>query len=360
MSAVSHYDSITPETIKQDILADLTASGAAVDTREGSYADLLISETAYQIWLVYQQLDQLLEAAFPDATSGEYIDMAAAQVGLTRLPGAKAHATVTFTGSDGTTIPAGSVLYAAEVGLSFVTTEDTTIAAGTAQAAAEAASVGSQYNVAAGVIDSMKTALSGVASVTNAAAAVGGADVESDVDFWTRYHMRMSAPATSGNAAQYVEWALSVPGVSFASCIPTWNGANTVKVIIAGPEKAPVDAAIVSACAAYIETQRPIGAVVTVVSAEALNISVSATITLADGATTAQVEDQLTERVDAMLSALAFGRAVTIPYSRFLSCLLACPGVADYSAMTVNGETAAVSMTAAQTPEISTVEVTAS
>lgn len=33
----------------------------------------------------------------------------------------------------------------------------------------------------------------------------------------------------------------------------------------------------------------------------------------------------------------SFGEQVTIPFSRFLACLLQCPGVADYSAYTVDG-----------------------
>ena len=62
--------------------------------------------------------------------------------------------------------------------------------------------------------------------------------------------------------------------------------------------------------------------------------------------------------ISALLAEQAFGQAVTIPYSRFLACLLQCPGVADYSSFTVNGETAVVSIAAEAVPVVGTVNVT--
>ena len=48
-----------------------------------------------------------------------------------------------------------------------------------------------------------------------------------------------------------------------------------------------------------------------------------------------------------------------MPYSRFLACLLGCEGVADYSALTVNGVSAALSVEAGKVPVTGTVTVTA-
>ena len=49
---------------------------------------------------------------------------------------------------------------------------------------------------------------------------------------------------------------------------------------------------------------------------------------------------------------------MTIPYSRFLACLLQCEGVADYSAFTVAGGTSAVQIAAESVPAVGTVTVT--
>lgn len=357
MTATSPYDELTPEAIKASMLADLNAKGVDISTREGAYANTLVSVAAYQLFKMYQQFPSLLHMVFPDENSGEYIDKNAAQVGLTRTAGKKARVEVTFTGTDGTFIAADTALYAPESGLQFRTTEDTTIAGGTAAAVAEAAEVGVDYNLPAGSITAMYVNVAGVIGVTNAAAAAGGADVESDADFFARYHLRRTLPITSGNKNHYITWATEVVGVSYANCIPLWNGNGTVKVVIAGADRGPVDEAIRSSCAAYIEASRPIGATVTVVSVSARAIPLTATVTRVDGYTAEQVKNQLTAAVSELLANQAFGEVVTVPFSRFLACLLQCPGVADYSAFTVDGGTAAVTLSAEDAPVVGSVTI---
>lgn len=200
--------------------------------------------------------------------------------------------------------------------------------------------------------------VAGVVSVTNADAAAGGTDIESDADFFARYHLRRTLPITSGNKNHYITWATEVSGVAYASCIPLWNGNGTVKVVIAGADRGPVDEAVRKNCADHIEANRPIGATVTVVSVARRTIPLAATITLVGGYTKEQVKNQLTAAVSELLAKQKFGETVSVPYSRFLACLLQCPGVADYSAFTVNGGTSAVSLAAEDAPVVGTVTIT--
>ena len=344
MSVTSPYDDLTPETIKAKMLADFKVHGETIDTREGSYTNTLVSVAAYQLYRLYQEFPSLLYMAFPDDTSGEYIDKNAEQIGMFRNPGVKAVVEVTFTGTDGTFIPAKTALYAPESGLQYLTTKDATIASGTVTVPAEAAEVGADYNLNKGEISSMYINVAGVISIENKAAATGGADPESDVDFYARYHARRTLPITSGNKNHYITWATEVPGVSYASCIPLWAGNGTVKVVIAGADRGPVDEDIRSACAQHIEDNRPIGATVTVVSVTKRQIALSAKITLVKEYTTENVKSQLSARVNELLANQPFGESITIPYSRFLACLLQCPGVADYSTFTVDGGTAAITI----------------
>ena len=341
MTATSPYDALTPESIKASMLSDLEAKGVDVSTREGSYANTLVSVAAYQMFKLYQQFPSLLHMVFPDETSGEYIDKNAAQVGMTRTPGEEATVEVTFTGTDGTFIAVETALYAPESGLQFLTTDDVTISGGVAKVMAVAAEPGADYNLPAGSITAMYINVAGVASVTNEAAATGGVDVESDADFFARYHLRRTLPITSGNKNHYITWATEVTGVSYANCVPLWNGNGTVKVIIGGADRGPVDETIRQECYDHIEAERPIGA----------------TVTLVDGYTTAQVSNQLSAAVSELLAKQPFGETVTIPFSRFLACLLQCPGVADYSAFTVNGGTTAVTLNAEDAPAVGTVTI---
>lgn len=358
MTQPSVFESRTPEVIKSEILTALTDSGVDIDTREGSYTNTLISQVAFSLWKHSQLLAGLLPIVFPGPDSGEYLDKHASQLGMTRQPGTKAKADVTFVGTDGTIIPAGTAVYAPDSGLRYLTMESVTIADKTAVAVVEAESIGSDYNVPAGSITSMAVNVPGVDDLANLEAATGGSDVESDVDLYTRIHDRLSLPITSGNANHYIQWAKEVAGVSYASCIPLWNGNGTVKVVIAGADKGAVDEEIRSACAAHIEEEKPIGATVTVVSVTETELPVTAAVTLVEGYSTEDVTNQLTAAVSALLASQTFGQAVTIPFSRFLACLLQCAGVADYSAFTVNGGTAAISVSAEAVPVVGTVNVT--
>ena len=207
-------------------------------------------------------------------------------------------------------------------------------------------------------VTQMAVNIHGVHGVTNAAAGVGGADEESDADLWARYHERRTEPITSGNANHYVMWAKEVTGVSYARCIPLWNGNGTVKVIIAGADKKPLDDTIVTACAEHIEAERPIGATVTVVSVTEVEIPLVAKIKLVNGHSLDEVKADLSAAVSALLAALPFAEEQSVPYSRFLASLLQCAGVADYSTFTVNGAKTALQIASGAIPVLGTVDVT--
>ena len=227
MALVSPFEGMTPESIKSEMLERLTQDGADIDTREGSYSDLLLSEAAYVMWKYGQTLNGFLQIIFPGTDSGGYLDLHAAQIGMTRRAGTKAAVTVTFTGTDGTEIPQGTAV-CTESGLRFLTEEDAAIAEGTASVSAEAEEAGAAYNVSAGSIGQLAVNLAGVAGVSNAGAGEGGTDPESDGELYARYHERMAAPIASGNANHYVMWAKEVAGVAYAACLPLWNGNGTV------------------------------------------------------------------------------------------------------------------------------------
>lgn len=241
-------------------------------------------------------------------------------------------------------IPVGTAVYAPDSGLRYLTLEAVTITDETAVATVEVENIGVDYNVPAGSITSMAVNVPGVNDLANLEAAAGGSDLESDVALYTRIHDRLSLPITSGNANHYIQWAKETAGVSYASCIPLWASNGTTKVVIAG--------------VAHIEDEKPIGATVTVVSVTETELPVTAAVTVLEGYSTENVTNQPTAAISALLAEQAFGQAVTIPYSRFLACLLQCPGVADYSSFTVNGETAVVSIAAEAVPVVGTVNVT--
>lgn len=346
------YEGLTPETIKEEILSRI----AYLDTREGSFANDMVSAVAYEIWKVYQSLNAVIPIAFVDETSGEYIDRRAGEYGITRKPGTKARAKMTFTGKDGTIVPKGKVFQTAD-GLQFEVEKDVTIAGGAAEGTVVAAEAGAKYNVEAGEISLQLYALNGMESFTNEAAA-GGTDPETDAALLARLNEFRRNTATSGNAAHYRQWALSVDGVGAAKVYPLWDGPGTVKVVIAGPDMGPVDNAVVQACAAYIEENRPIGAEVTVVSAIAKTINVTAKVVLDGSVAVSDVQSAFEKALTEYLHSIAFDEN-TIIYNRVAYMLLGIKGVQDFSVLTVNGGTANISLGADEVPVLGSVVVTA-
>lgn len=324
------YEGMTVESIKSDILGRLSSD---INASEGSFINDMVSAVAYEIWKSYQALDAIIPIAFVDETSGEYIDKRAGEYGITRKAGTKATATMYFSGTDGTIIPAGKVFLTAD-GLEYAVVSTVTISGGTATATVEAVDVGEAYNVASGTITLQIISLSGLTAVTNEAA-IGGTEPESDSALLGRLQSYLQNPPSSGNVAHYKQWAGEVDGVGGVKIIPLWDGPGTVKVLIVSDSKSPVEPSIVDNCAAHIEANRPIGADVTVLSAEAFDVNIAAEITIESTTTLEIVKEAFENTLAEYLQSIAFDK-YTIVYNRIAYMLLDIPGVVDYIELTLN------------------------
>lgn len=326
------FEDLTAEKIKAEILSQISD----LDTREGSYLDNLISPVSYELWKYYMQLNAMLPIMFVDDTSGQYIDKRAAEYAIYRKPGEKATVTMTFTGTDGTVIPEGKA-FLTESGLQFTTTKSVTIFGGTAKVLAEAELPGEAYNVREGEITLQLQPLYGLQSFTNTAGA-GGMDQESDESLVSRLYDYLQKKPTSGNVNHYLMWAKETPGVGNAKVFPLWNGNGTVKVVIVDQENNPAGEDVVEACQQHIEAERPIGAQVTVVSAQKLVVNVETTVEMEETTDTQTVQRQLTQALADYFETVAFQKTELV-YHRIAYMVLDIPGVVDFTSMTLNGGT---------------------
>lgn len=367
------FEHMTPEKIKSRVLGRLKTD---LQTREGSFTHDVIAAAAEEICEVYHALDALVPAFYVDETSGEYIDRQAGIVGIVRKAGTAARCPITFTGSEGASIPAGAAYYTASgalaaSGLAFYLEAPVTIRDGTGEGTLIAAEVGDAYNIAAGEIVTALRNYGGVTGFTNAEAD-GGTDPETDEALLARYLERMRKPATSGNPWHYQLWAKEVEGVGAARVVSKWNGPGTVKVIVADQDLRPATEAAVAACAAHIEAERPIGPEVTVEAAKTLEVTVEAAVTLEGGVALSGVREALEEAAAEYFrstAAPAFGGSVDLQfetmeegaypllYNRIAFLLLSIPGVADYTALTLNGGTENLSVPADTLPVLKEVRV---
>ena len=350
------FDSLTPEGV-QDMLRAFVEDDLGLYAGEGGLLNIILAPGAYVFWEALQALRAQVPISFVDETSGAYIDKAAAAYGITRKPGTPASVDVTFTGTANAVVPAGTMCVTAD-GLGFLTDEELTLGeSGSGTVSATSDDVGAVYNVPAQAIVTTQESVAGVSGVTNAAAATGGTDPETDAALFARLDAYRKTPPTSGNDRHYHQWALEVNGIGAASVIRCWDGPGTVKVIVADMELRPVEEDKVAEVAAYIETQRPVTAEVTVESAEGVGVQVAVTVETDGTVSKSNTEQAFTDRLAEYLGTLAFQTGAEVVYNRVLAIVMGLDGVTDCSGLTVNGGTANVPLDADEVPLLGTVTV---
>lgn len=357
-------------TIRSRMLAKVTDG---VDKSEGSYVWDSLSPVAIENVFIRMALQKALNLGFAqtvDAENIKFLVMRAEEHGVYRKAATYATGKIHVTGKAKTIVPSGIKLATeADADLNiksvfFVTTETVTISDdGTADIAIKAVDAGVSGNVSAGSIVLLATARKNVYSVTNQAATTGGTDDESLESLLARYLEKVRNPGTSGNMADYKQWATSVNGVGDAHVIPLWNGEGTVKVVVLGADKKPAAADIVEAVRQYIndkaatgDRMAPIGATVTIVPASTVSMTLDATIVMnaSAGVALSAIQASLTSALEAYLSKMAF-QTSTIRYSRIGAIILDQTGVVDYSSLTINGQTGNLSLQEDQVAIVGTV-----
>lgn len=329
------YEGKTESTLISSMLSQISNNYSKV---EGSFLYDLIAAISVELGVAYTELERVLALAFAQTTSGTYLEYKAAERGLTRKSATASSGIITITGTTGTVIPAGS-LFETVGGVQFKALEFCTISTnGNVIITVEAVLTGSSGNVAANTITKITTGISGVTAVINPSAMTGGTDIETDDALLERLLEEVQKPISSGNKYHYEKWAKEISGVGDAKCIPLWNGAGTVKVVLVDSEKLPANGTIVALANTYIQSQRPIGANVTVVAANVLSISITAKIVINSNVTIEDVIASFETALTEYLAEQAFSDTA-ISYLKIGGILLKINGVISASQLEVNGGT---------------------
>lgn len=351
------YINETEDAILARKLARLDAD---LDKRQGSVIYDTLSPNSFEEAQLYTALDDVIafgldvDADTPDA----FVDLKVRNQGLTRKPSVVATGTVTFAGVDGVVIPIGTRIRTDENdAVYFVTTAEGIIVGGVVTVNATAEVGGTNGNVPSNSITVVLGDLAGSLTVTNANNFIGGVDTETNQSLLDRYYEKVQRPATSGNVYQYEQWAKEVAGVGDVKVYPIWNGPGTVKLVLLDDDKTSPDATVITATVTYVESVRPIGADVTIVGATELPINVTATLTLANGATVADVQASFTSGLRTYLQSVAFTGEL-IRYTRIANVLLDLPPIIDYANLLVNGATANIEPTDEQVGVVGAVAFT--
>lgn len=261
MPLPDYLTDLTYDTIMQRMMAALPAD---LDKSEGGFIWDALSPLAIELALAVEWAKEVLRLGFASTAASsvagevtDWLDKRAEEHGLTRRAAVKATGTVTFSGTPGTVIPAGTrVSTGSTVTVPAVVFETTVIATvgagGTVSTTIQAVEAGANGNVGAGTITFMVAALAGISGVTNASSMTGGLDTEDDASLLTRYYAKVRTPGTSGNKADYINWAGEVSGVGGVSVVPVKYGNGTVSVAILDTNKQPASQSLLDTVLDYI------------------------------------------------------------------------------------------------------------
>ncbi|MGW8823634.1 baseplate J/gp47 family protein [Paenibacillus lautus] len=335
-----------------------------IDKSEGSFiwdaqapVAFMLSEAA--LWaqeLLRRGFASTVASDHPDIRSAE-LDLRTAEHGITRREAVASSGSVVFTGKPGTTVPAGTYVAtpadegSGESSVEYVTTSGVMLSdLGTGTASIRAVMPGSSGNVPAGVIQLMMTSVSGVTSVTNPEPTRSGTDTESDQSLLERFYAKVRSQGTSGNKAQYMQWANEIAGVGGVEVAPLWKGPGTVGLYLLDTDKRAASADIVDAVQKHIDPSQdgqgegvaPAGPVITVMPAAEVPIDISVKVqrTQEQPSTMDEIRKLIEDGVRTYLQQIAFNRKdPLVRYTRIAAVLLDIPIIVDYSDLTINGHT---------------------
>lgn len=324
------YEEKTFENIMESMFARLPES---MDKREGSIIYDATAAVAYHLAESYYLLENYIDLVMPDTSAGEYLNRYAEVFNLFRKEATRA----VRQGSFDCEIPIGSRFSTSENdGSLFIVKKLLNNENGTFLYEMECEKPGKLGNEYEGDLIPVEY-ISGLGVARLGAVLSAGTDEETDESLRQRLFSKVQKPSTSGNANDYYNWAMACAGIGAAKVFPLAEGPGTVKVVVAGEDMTAADDTLVKNTADYIETVRPIGAAVTVVSAVEKTINISVRVRLTTETSLGNAQSAFAKEVDRYLQENAFCSAY-VSLARMGSLLMEIPGVEDFEEMKLNGK----------------------
>ncbi len=300
--------------------------------------DIRMKVLAGEIFSSEVNLDFIKRQMFPSTALGEYLDLHAADRGMTRKAAVKSRGELRFSVSapavSDINIPEGTVASTSgNNSVRFVTTEPAAISAGNTLVSveAEAMSAGSSGNVARESINTLVTSVMGVESVTNPDAFSGGADRETDEELRKRVLSSYISISNGTNKEYYRRLALSVDGVKSAGVTPRRRGVGTVDVFICS-EGPTVTTALINSVQEVMDRERELNVDVLVSAAVLVRASFGIRISVRDGYSHSETAERVKASVREYIDSLGVGENVL--ESRICTAIMSTEGVYDFEWMT--------------------------
>lgn len=345
------FEEITYEDILERMLDRVPDT---YDKRESSPIYFALAPVALEVKNMYNAFDDMMDETFGDTADLEYLIRLAAERGLEQIPATYAVVQGEFT-PIATDIPIGSQFTGDEQ--TYEVTEK--VSDGVYKlSCTEAGIVGNDYTgnlVPVDDIENLETA-----AITKIL--INGEDAEDVEALRSRYFASMEQKSFSGNIADYTEKTLAIQGVGAVKIEPVWNGAGTVRLTI-------LDSKYDKATNTLIETVQnefdpngdgmgnglaPIGHIVTVQTAEEVEIVITATITFDTGYSWNTHQTQIEDSVKSYLLALRTGweasDSIVVRIAQIESRIVSIDGILDITGTTLNEGTENLTLSEYQIP----------
>jgi uncharacterized phage protein gp47/JayE len=288
----------TPIELRDRLAAEMEAAFTGADARRRrSVEEALVRMVAAASHEAHGHLAWNVRQLLPSTADADELETRHGYWGRARLPATAAGGEVTFTGSSGAVVPAGTELRRAD-GTRYILQAAVTLLAGTGTGTVTAAVAGAAGNAAAATGLSLVSPVTGVSATAQVAAGGLGAgrDLEDVESLRARIVDRVQKPPHGGNENDYKTWVEDVIGDTTVWVAPLQLGPSTVVVRFLEPDGALPNAATVAAVQSYIDLPgvRPVTAIVTVVAPTALLVPLTIAVVPKTPAVQAAVEAELT------------------------------------------------------------------
>ncbi|WP_036292071.1 baseplate J/gp47 family protein [Methylosinus sp. PW1] len=344
------------QIVSDQAAAAQASAGKLLDFSVGSILRAFAESIAgIALWLQAQISKLLLTTRAATSTSTD-LDTWMADFDLTRIPGVAATGIVTFTrfsaGASQPVVPVGTVVQTSDGSLRFTVVADTTNAnwsatlggflfpvnVGSIDVPVAAADVGTSYNVVAGAISQVATAVSGVDQVVNVNAFANGANAESDDAFRTRfqgYILGLSRGDLYGLSAAIAAIGVSVQyaPVENYSVDGVWSPGFFY--VVADDGTGAPSSEFLGRIATAVDSVRPMTVRFTVVAPTVQAAVVNLNIGVLSGYDAPTVRAAVADAVSANINALGLGKG--LEFGLLYAWALAIPGVSYAHGVTLNG-----------------------
>lgn len=242
----------------RDVITARLHSGAMVPN---SALRVLADANAGLAYLVLLYIDWLSKQLLPDTAETEWLDRQANIWVGGRKAATHASGSADFTGTMGFLVAAGTLLTAKN--LTYQVTENIIIGATATRGGVMSIDSGAASNLDSGTTLTLAVPVSDIDSSAVVVVMTGGTDAETDDELRARVLLRIRTPPMGGDADDYVQWALQVPGVTRAWSYPQEMGIGTMTLRfmcddLRADNNGFPNGDDVAAVAAYLDGVRPV------------------------------------------------------------------------------------------------------